>query len=311
MSAALLERMAGAPAARRADIATRRAPAVERLRLLASSRDEAGLAELVRRVTGDLRATPVGCQSFVEPATGWSHRRIEFDLSARPLSPAEVRRAVAPLLEREGLCASIGLSNERKRVVVMVSKSDHCLRELIARQHSGELAIEIAGVISNHEDLCGLAVSHGLPFHHLPMSAGNRDAALERAFELFAELRGDLMVLARFMQILPPAFCQRLPGRIINIHHSLLPAFVGARAYHQAWERGVKTIGATAHYVTADLDQGPIIEQETTRVDHAQSVEDLTRLGSDLERRVLAAGVAAHADDRVIVSGARTIVFSR
>jgi formyltetrahydrofolate deformylase len=263
----------------------------------------------VRNVLADVGAGVAGLQSYTDPDTGWTHSRSEIDLRHAPLPLDRLRGACAALAARADMRIRIADAGERKRVVVLASKSEHCLRELLAR--SGELPIDIACVISNHEDLRALAESHRLPFHHVPMSRADRDAAFERVIELYTAYRGELMVLARFMQIVPAAVCEKLAGRIINIHHSLLPAFIGARPYHQAWQRGVKWIGATAHYVTAELDQGPIIEQDTTRIDHAHSAEQLTRLGARIEARVLAAGVAAHAEDRVILSGVRTIVFER
>jgi len=198
-------------------------------------------------------------------------------------------------------------SSERKRVAIMVSREDHCLSDLLWRWRSGELGAEVVAVISNHPDHAEQVESLGLPFHHVPVDAGSRDAAEARELELLTGV--DLLVLARYMQVLSPEFLKQLDAAAINIHHSFLPAFVGADPYRRAHERGVKLIGATAHYVTAELDAGPIIDQDVTRVSHRDEVGDLKRIGRDIERLVLARAVSAHLDDRVLLDGARTIVF--
>jgi formyltetrahydrofolate deformylase len=188
-----------------------------------------------------------------------------------------------------------------------VSKQDHCLNDLLHRWRSGELEVDIPCVLSNHEDLRSFVEWHGIPFIYIGMS--DKAAAFERIAALFEHHRGDSMVLARFMQIIPPALCQRFPGRIINIHHSFLPSFVGAKPYHQAYQRGVKLIGATCHYVTDELDAGPIIEQDTVRIDHGDTPDDLVRYGRDIEKTVLSRGLRYHVEDRVLVCGNKTIVF--
>ena len=199
-------------------------------------------------------------------------------------------------------------SGERKRVAIMVSREDHCLSDLLWRWRSGELGAEIVAVVSNHPDHADQVTSLGLPFHHVPVAQGERKAAEERALDLLGgEI--DLLVLARYMRILSADFLGRVGAPAINIHHSFLPAFVGADPYARAHERGVKLIGATAHYVTEDLDAGPIIDQDVTRVSHRDEVGDLMRIGRDIERLVLARAVMAHLDDRVLLDGDRTIVF--
>jgi formyltetrahydrofolate deformylase len=198
-------------------------------------------------------------------------------------------------------------SAERKRVAIMVSREDHCLSDLLWRWRSGELGAEVVAVISNHPDYTGQVESLGLPFHHVPVDPDARAEAEAQALGLLAGV--DLLVLARYMQVLSPDFLRRLDAPAINIHHSFLPAFVGADPYRRAHERGVKLIGATAHYVTAELDAGPIIDQDVTRVSHRDEVGDLKRIGRDIERLVLARAVSAHLDDRVLLDGARTIVF--
>ncbi len=198
-------------------------------------------------------------------------------------------------------------SSERKQMAIMVSREDHCLSDLLWRWRSGELGAEVIGVVSNHADHREQVASLGLPFHHVPVEPDTRDEAEARTLELVAGV--DLLVLARYMQILSPGFLGWLGAPAINIHHSFLPAFVGADPYRRAHERGVKLIGATAHYVTEALDAGPIIDQDVTRVSHRDEVEDLKRIGRDIERLVLARAVKAHIDDRVLLDGDRTIVF--
>ncbi len=200
-------------------------------------------------------------------------------------------------------------SRERKRVAVLVSKHDHALMELLWEWKRGDLPAELTQVISNHDDLRGSVEAFGVPYHHVPNDRERRPQAEARMLELL-EGQADLLVLARYMQIVSPAFVERFAGRIINIHHSFLPAFAGADPYRQAWERGVKIVGATAHYVTADLDAGPIIEQDVARVTHRNAVADLRRLGRGLERRVLARAVRWHCEDRVIIHGNKTVVFA-
>jgi formyltetrahydrofolate deformylase len=190
-----------------------------------------------------------------------------------------------------------------------VSKGGHCLNDLIFRWRAGGLGGEIALVVSNHEDLRPMAEAAGLPFLHVPVSPATKEAAEQRLLELVEEHDIDLVVLARYMQILSDDLCRALAGRAINIHHSFLPGFKGARPYHQAYERGVKVIGATAHYATADLDEGPIIDQDVTRVSHRDSVPDLVRKGRDLEKVVLARAVRAHLEHKVLVYGTKTVVF--
>jgi len=198
-------------------------------------------------------------------------------------------------------------SSQPKRVAIMVSREDHCLSDLLWRWRSGELGADVVAVISNHPDHADQVTSLGLPFHHVSVEAEDKEAAERRALELLVGV--DLLVLARYMQVLSPAFLRDLEAPAINIHHSFLPAFVGADPYRLAHERGVKLIGATAHYVTEELDAGPIIDQDVTRVSHRDEVDDLMRIGRDIERLVLARAVKAHLDDRVLLDGSRTVVF--
>ncbi|MDR0563526.1 MAG: formyltetrahydrofolate deformylase [Azoarcus sp.] len=235
--------------------------------------------------------------------------RIEIRADSLPFMLSELRERFAPIAEEFEMEWKITDSAVRKRVVILVSQQEHCLYDLLARWKSRELDIEIPCVISNHDTFRGFVEWHGIPFHHVPVSADGRASAYKEMRRIFEEARGDVMVLARYMQILPPDLCEGYPGRIINIHHSFLPSFVGARPYHQAWVKGVKLIGATCHYVTAELDQGPIIEQDVIRIDHTDTVGDMVRYGKDIEKAVLARGLRYHLEDRVLVYGNKTVVF--
>jgi formyltetrahydrofolate deformylase len=208
-----------------------------------------------------------------------------------------------------GMQAQLLSSTNRLRVAVFVSKADHCFHDLALRWRAGEFAGELVAVISNHPDLADAAARYGLPFHHTPVKPETKEAAENRQLEWVRELKIDLVVLARYMQVLSGSFLEALQKPVINIHHSFLPAFAGGRPYHQAHARGVKLIGATAHYATRDLDEGPIIHQDVTRVTHRHEVDDLVRLGRDLEKRVLAQAVRWHLDGRVLAYGNKTVVF--
>jgi len=234
--------------------------------------------------------------------------RQEILADSLPFDAAGFRSLFAAVANEFNMSWHLSDSAQKKRVVILVSKQDHCLNDLLHRWRSGELEVDMGCVISNHEDLRSFVEWHGIPFHYVPMMA-DKAAAFEEIARLFEHHLGDTLVLARFMQIMPPYLCERYPGRIINIHHSFLPSFVGAKPYHQAYQRGVKLIGATCHYVTENLDAGPIIEQDTVRIDHGDSVEDMVRYGRDIERTVLARGLRYHLEDRVLMCGNKTIVF--
>jgi formyltetrahydrofolate deformylase len=235
--------------------------------------------------------------------------RIDIRADSLPFHLAEFRARFRPLAEEMQMTWKIDDSAVKKRVVILVSRQEHCLYDLLARWQSKELDIEIPCVISNHDDFRGFVEWHGIPFHHVPVTPDNRDAAYAGMRRLFEEVKGDTMVLARYMQILPPDLCAAYPGRILNIHHSFLPSFAGARPYHQAYQRGVKLIGATCHYVTNQLDEGPIIEQDVIRIDHSDSVDDMVRYGKDIEKTVLARALRYHLEDRVLLHGNKTVVF--
>ena len=217
--------------------------------------------------------------------------------------------AFGPIADRFEMTWRLSDSSVPRRVALLVSKLDHCLIDLLYRWRAGELRCEIPCVIANHDDLRRDVEVHGIPFHHVPVTPETKPAAFAEIERLLQRHAVDTLVLARYMQILPPDTCARYPGRVINIHHSFLPSFVGAKPYHRAFERGVKLIGATSHYVTADLDEGPIIEQDVVRVEHGDTVDDLIRYGRDVERAVLARALRYHLEDRVMLNGHRTVVF--
>jgi formyltetrahydrofolate deformylase len=277
--------------------------------LLVSCRDRTGLvaalSDFVFRHAGNI----VDADQHAEASSGLFFMRLVWDLGAFTLDRGALEGAVRELGGRFDLSWELTFSDVRPRVAVFVSRSPHCLYDLLLAHQLGELGGDIVTVVSNHPDLASVCQHFEVPFRHLPVAADGKGEAERAQLALLDELRVDLVALARYMQILSPAFVARWPGRLINIHHSFLPAFVGARPYHQARERGVKVIGATAHYVTSDLDQGPIIEQDVCRVSHRDDVEDLVRKGRELERQVLTRAVRMHLQRRVLIHENRTIVF--
>src|SRR5690606_468241 len=248
-------------------------------------------------------------QQFGDHYTGRFFMRVQFTAESPQVDEDALRGALAALASEYAMDWDLWRRDVRMRVLVMVSKYGHCLNDLLYRQRSGTLKADIAAVVSNHPDLEFLAKSYGVDFHHLPVTPQTKPEQEARVLELIQSYQIDLVVLARYMQVLSEDLCQKLAGRIINIHHSFLPSFKGARPYHQAHARGVKLIGATAHYVTADLDEGPIIEQEVARVDHTFSPEQLTEVGRDLESMALARAVNWHAEHRILLNGSKTVVF--
>jgi len=250
----------------------------------------------------------IDSQQFGDEETRRFFLRVHFSLpEARDLQA--LRASFKEVAEPFGMDASLYDHDRRSRVLLLVSRQGHCLNDLLFRTHTGQLPIDIVGVVSNHRDFESLSRSYGLPFHHLPVTPDTRREQEAEILDLARREAVDLVVLARYMQILSDDLCRALAGRAINIHHSFLPSFKGARPYHQAHARGVKIIGATAHYVTADLDEGPIIEQDIERVHHGMSAEELTRVGSDVESLVLARAVRWHVEHRILLNGQRTVVF--
>jgi formyltetrahydrofolate deformylase len=235
--------------------------------------------------------------------------RQEIRADSLPFGVVELREKFRSIADEFQMDWQVADSAQKKRVVLLVSKPEHCIYDLLARWQSGELAIEIPCVISNHEHFRQLVEWHGIPYHYVPVTPATKEASYAKVMELYEQARGDTMVLARYMQVLSPQMCDRYAGQIINIHHSFLPSFVGAKPYHQAYARGVKLIGATCHYVTAELDAGPIIDQDVIRINHADTIEDLIRYGKDVEKMVLARGLRYHVENRVLLHGNKTVVF--
>ncbi len=244
---------------------------------------------------------------FNDRDTGLFFMRVRFACANTDYDT--LRAALAEFAKPMDMKLRLYSASEPMRTVIFVSREGHCLNDLLFRWKSGLLPIDIRAIISNHRDFYQLAASYNIPFHHLPMTKDNKAEVEAKQYEIVKNEAADLVVLARYMQILSDDMCRKLSGRAINIHHSFLPSFKGARPYYQAHERGVKLIGATAHYVTADLDEGPIIEQDVARVDHSRTVEDLTALGRDTESQVLARAVKWHSEHRVLMNGHKTVIF--
>jgi formyltetrahydrofolate deformylase len=243
---------------------------------------------------------------FNDHDTGLFFMRVQF-ACAEPCAP--LKDALTAFAQPHQMCWQLHDSTQRMRTVLMVSREGHCLNDLLFRWKSGLLPLDIRAIISNHRDFYQLAASYNVPFHHLPVTAQTKPQVEARQLEIVRTEEAELVVLARYMQVLSDGLCAELSGKAINIHHSFLPSFKGAKPYHQAHDRGVKLIGATAHYVTTDLDEGPIIEQDVARVDHSKTVEDLTALGRDTESQVLARAVKWHSEHRVLLNGHRTVIF--
>ncbi len=266
------------------------------------------LADLTRFVAGH-GGNLLEVHQFTDPQTGWFFARLAIDTASLRTPARVIREAFRPLGEALGAEWAFRDTAKPMRTVVLVSRAEHCLHDLLWRWRMREIPIEIPLIISNHEVLRPIAEREGVRFEYVPVDPADREAGFTRVRELAEEAGAELLVLARYMQVLPPEFCRAWHGRIINIHHSFLPSFAGANPYRQAYERGVKLIGATCHYATPELDAGPIIDQEVTRVEHYHTAEDLLRMGRDCERLALARGVRYHAQERVLLHGNRSIVF--
>ncbi len=274
--------------------------------LTLSCPDRPGIVHAVSGLLAALGGNITESHQFGDPGTGRFLMRVQVDVGS---DLQELRGSFAPVAAPFDMTWHVDRVGRPLRTLVMVSSAAHCLNDLLFRQRSGLLQVEVPAIVSNHTDLEPLARSYGVPFHHVPVDAANRADGEARLLELVEALDVELVVLARYMQVLSDGLCRRLSGRIINIHHSFLPSFKGARPYSQAHDRGVKLIGATAHYVTPDLDEGPIIEQGVERVDHAMTVQQLVSTGQDIETQVLARAVRWHAEHRVLLDGHRTVVF--
>jgi formyltetrahydrofolate deformylase len=277
--------------------------------LLVSCRDRTGLVAALSAFVFENDGNIIDADQHADLETGLFFMRLVFSIQGFKLDRAAMQAALTSLAARFDLAWELTFSDVRPRVAVLASKTPHCLYDLLLSHQLGELGGELCVVISNHEALRSVAGHFGVRYERIPVDPVKRGPAEAAQQKLLDELRIDLVVLARYMQILSPEFVERWPGRMINIHHSFLPAFVGAKPYHQAQARGVKVIGATAHYVTSDLDQGPIIEQDVCRVSHRDDVEALVQKGRELERQVLTRAVRAHLQRRVLVTGNKTIVF--
>ena len=267
-----------------------------------------GIVAAIANMLADSGCNITDSHQYDDLLTGRFFMRVSFT-SETGAGLDELRAAFAPVAERFAMDWAMADTAQRMKVLLMVSNFGHCLNDLLYRWRIGALPVDIVGVVSNHLTYQKLVVNHDLPFHLIKVTKENKPEAEARLMAVVEEAGAELVVLARYMQVLSDAFCERMSGRIINIHHSFLPSFKGANPYKQAYERGVKLIGATAHYVTADLDEGPIIEQDTVRITHAQSPEDYVSLGRDVEAQVLARAIHAHIHRRTFLNGARTVVF--
>lgn len=280
----------------------------DNLVLTVSCKSTRGIVAAISGYLAEKGCNIVDSSQFDDMETGKFFMRIGF-LSEAGISEREIREGFADVAKSLSMDYEFHRGDKRTKVLLMVSRFGHCLNDLLYRWRIGALPIDIVGVVSNHFDYQKVVVNHDIPFHHIKVTKENKPQAEARMLEIVEQTGTELVVLARYMQILSDQLCAKMSGRIINIHHSFLPSFKGANPYKQAYERGVKLIGATAHYVTADLDEGPIIEQDTARITHAQSAEDYVSIGRDVESQVLARAVHAHIHHRTFINGNRTVVF--
>ena len=275
--------------------------------LTLSCPDRMGIVHAVSGFLLERRGNIEEAAQYNDPATGLFFMRVQFACDS--LNHAQLKTELAAFAVPFEMAWKLHSTADAMRTVIMVSRDGHCLNDILFRFKSGLLPIDVRAIISNHRDFYQLAASYNVPFHHIAVSADTKAQAEAKQLEVIENEGAELVVLARYMQVLSNDLCQKLSGRAINIHHSMLPSFKGAKPYHQAHDRGVKVIGATAHYVTADLDEGPIIEQDVTRVDHKDTVENLTARGKDTESRVLARAVKWHSEHRVLLNGHKTVIF--
>ncbi len=277
--------------------------------LLWSCPDKKGLVSRISGFLYERGGNIIDLDEHVDRNEQMFFLRVAWDMKEFSVPPEKLHDAIHPLAKEYGARWTIRLNSRKRRLAVFVSKLGHCLQEILWRHGLGEFDAEIPLIVSNHSDLRPLAERYGIPFHFFPLGKQDKTEVEEKQLSLLASEQIDTIILARYMQILSPAFVRKYPEKIVNIHHSFLPAFAGANPYKQAFERGVKIIGATCHYVTDVLDDGPIIEQDIVRISHRDSLDDLIRKGRDLERLVLARGVRLHLEDRVLVHGRKTVVF--
>jgi formyltetrahydrofolate deformylase len=278
-------------------------------RLIIHCPDKVGIVAAVSQFIADHNGWLLESNYHADPDDDWFFMRNEIRASSLSLSLDEFREKFSKLADKYAMRWAIYDSKQPQKVVLLASHASHCLADLLHRWHSGELNCDIPCVISNHENLRSMVEWHNIPFIYVPVDPNNKAAAFAKMESIIDEYQADTIVLARYMQIIPSEMCAKYRDRMINIHHSFLPSFIGANPYSKAYERGVKLVGATSHYVTEDLDEGPIIEQDVVRVGHSHSQEDLVRLGKDVEKLVLARALRNHLENRVIVHGRKTLVF--
>ncbi|MDU0307104.1 formyltetrahydrofolate deformylase [Rhizobium sp. 10PS4] len=276
--------------------------------LTVSCKSTRGIVAAISSYLADKGCNIIDSSQFDDLDTGKFFMRVGF-ISEEGLSGADIDAGFATVAAPFEMDYDFHDNEKRMKVLLMVSRFGHCLNDLLYRWKIGALPIDIVGVVSNHFDYQKVVVNHDIPFHHIPVTKANKAQAEAHIMEVAEQIGTELIVLARYMQILSDEMCQKMSGKIINIHHSFLPSFKGANPYKQAYQRGVKLIGATAHYVTADLDEGPIIEQDTARITHAQSPDDYVSIGRDVESQVLARAIHAHIHHRTFINGSRTVVF--
>ncbi len=273
-----------------------------------SCKDQIGIVYAIAGCLAEHKCNIVESAQFSDPNTGQFFMRLQFEAEAG-VTHEGINEAFQPVADKFTMDWKIYDADSPARVIIMVSKFDHCLRDLLYRVKVGSLKMDVVGIVSNHDDAQSIAESNDIPFYHWPVRKGYKSEAEEKLLQLYAKEKANLVILARYMQVLSDDLCYRLSGKVINIHHSFLPSFKGAKPYHQAHERGVKLIGATAHYVTADLDEGPIIDQDVQRVTHKQTAKELVALGRDIESRVLARAVRLHVEHRLFLNQGKTVVF--
>ncbi len=278
-------------------------------RLVICCPDKVGIVARVSQYISQCNGWLTEASYHSDHDAGWFFMRNEIRADSLSISLEDFVSGFNAIAEEFQMEWFISDSAERKRVVILASHASHCLADILYRWHSDELYCDIAAVIANHDNLREMVEWHGISFHHVPVDPENKQIHFQEVETLLNQYQADTVVLARYMQIMPPHLCQAYHGRMINIHHSFLPSFVGANPYYQAYDRGVKLIGATCHYVTEELDQGPIIEQDVERVNHRHNKEDLVRLGRDVEKIVLARGLRHHLQDRVMIHGRKTVIF--
>ncbi|WP_143512688.1 formyltetrahydrofolate deformylase [Vreelandella utahensis] len=280
-----------------------------RYRLILSCPDDLGIVAAITDAVAQHGGWITEAHQFADPDHGWFFMRYEVSADSLPFDGDGFREVLAPIARRFSMQWRVTDSEKRQRVIILASRESHCLSDLLYRWRSGDMAFDIPCVVSNHPDLRDFVEWHGIEFIHLPVDPQDREAAFVALDDIFQRRQADTIVLARYMQILPPFLCERYQGQIINIHHSFLPSFAGAHPYRQAAERGVKLIGATSHFATPDLDAGPIIEQDVVRVNHHNTVADMVQLGRDVEKTVLARALRYQLEDRVLIHGNKTVIF--